>query len=223
MSKASELAYDFIRGEILSGRLSPGTQLREEQLAAACGVSRTPVREALRRLESAHFVRRNESQRTFVAEWSLDEIAESFVLRGMLEGHAAARASIAIDDEAIERMHAHNREIAAAARKTPPDVPAFLEHNRAFHAIILEAAGSERLAALLGTIVEQPIVTRTALQYDREQILQSHAEHEELMHAFRRHDPEWAKSVMASHIRRAFHAYRDAFHQVGRRAAVAAE
>lgn len=223
MSKASELAYDFIRGEILSGRLSPGTQLREEQLAAACGVSRTPVREALRRLESAHFVRRNESQRTFVAEWSLDEIAEGFVLRAMLEGHAASRAAIAIGDEAIDRMQAHNREIAAAARRAPPDVATFLEHNRAFHAIILEAAGSERLTALLATIIEQPIVTRTALQYDREQILQSHAEHEELMHAFRRHDPEWAKSVMTSHIRRAFHAYHDAFHQVGRRAAVPAE
>lgn len=224
MSKASDAAYRYIRGEILSGSLEPGEQLREEQLAAACGVSRTPVREALRRLESEHFVRRNESQRTFVAEWSLDEIEEGFVLRTMLEGHAAARAAARGNDDAIDALADHNKAIALAAKQTPPDVTAFLDHNRAFHAIILEMAGSARLAALLGTIIEQPIVTRTARQYDRVQILQSHAEHDELIQAFRRRDPDWARAVMTSHIRRAFHAYHDAFRQVGvreRRAAAA--
>ncbi|WP_380878382.1 GntR family transcriptional regulator [Sphingomonas sp. DBB INV C78] len=223
MSKASDAAYRFIRGEILSGALEPGEQLREEQLAAACGVSRTPIREALRRLESEHFVRRNESQRTFVAEWSLDEIEEGFVLRAMLEGHAAARAAERAEDVAINALAAHNNAIGLAAKLAPPDVAAFLDHNRAFHAIILEMAGSARLAALLGTIIEQPIVTRTALQYDRVQILQSHAEHDELIQAFRRRDPEWAKAVMTSHIRRAFHAYRDAFRRAGGRERQAAE
>lgn len=223
MSKASDRAYQYIRGEILEGTLAPGEQLREEQLATACGVSRTPVRDALRRLESEQFVRRNESQRTFVAEWSLDDIEEGFVLRGMLEGHAAARAARRIDEAAIARLCAHNREIDKAAQRTPPDVSAFLEHNRAFHAIILEKAGSARLAVLLGGIVEQPIIVRTARQYDRDQILQSRAEHDELVAAFRRRDPEWARAVMTSHIRRAFHAYHDAFHEGAARQRRAAE
>jgi DNA-binding GntR family transcriptional regulator len=223
MSKAADSAYHYIRGEILSGALEPGVQLREEHLATACGVSRTPVREALRRLESEHFVWRNESQRTFVADWSLDEIEEGFVLRAMLEGHAAARAAERGKDDAIDALIAHNKTIGIAAEQTPPDVAAFLDHNRAFHAIIMEMAGSPRLAALLGTIVEQPIVIRTARQYDRLQILQSHGEHEELIQAFRRRDPAWAAAVMTSHIRRAFHAYHDAFRKAGDQARQAAE
>jgi len=211
MSKASELAYRYIRGAILDGSLRPGVQLREEQLAEACGVSRTPVREALRRLEAENFIRRSGSQRTFVTDWSLDEIEEAFVLRGMLEGHAAARAALRIEPTAIDALIRTNSGIKVAAEAGPPDAAAFLVHNREFHAIILQAAGSARLTALLGGIVEQPVVLRTARRYDREQVLRSFAEHEEITLAFRRRDPDWARAVMAAHIRRAFHAYRDAF------------
>lgn len=216
MSKASETAYRFIRGAILEGALAPGQQLREEHLAEASGVSRTPVREALRRLESEQFVRRTDSQRTFVSNWSLDEIEESFVLRGMLEGHAAARAAIRIDPAGIEALQLHNHNIERAARAATIDAEAFLEHNREFHAGILGAAGSERLATLLGGIIEQPVITRTARRYDREQIQRSVAEHEELIAAFKRRDAEWAGAVMTAHIRRAFHAYQDAFHNIPR-------
>lgn len=211
MSKATDQAYHHIRSDILAGTLAPGEQLREESLALACGVSRTPVREALRRLEAEHLVRRTDSSRTFVAEWSLDDVEEGFVLRAMLEGHAAARATSRIDEGAIDRLAACNAALLRAARSRTPDVPGFIEHNRMFHGILLHAAQSDRLAGLLGVIVEQPIVHRTARHYDPEQMLQSHREHEELLLAFRRRDPEWARAVMTAHIRRAFHTYRDAF------------
>ncbi len=211
MSKASELAYRHIRGAILEGELAPGEQLREEQLAEATGVSRTPVREALRRLEAEHYVRRTGSQRTFVTDWSIDEIEEAFALRGMLEGHAAARASRRITTEDIESLTLHNEAIGRAANGKSIDPVTFIEHNREFHSIVLRTAGSARLTALLGTIIEQPIVLRTARRYDRDQILRSFAEHEELILSFRRRDPAWAEAVMKAHICRAFHAYRDAF------------
>ncbi len=211
MSRASDHAYHHIRTDILSGVLKPGEQLREEHLAEACGVSRTPVREALRRLETEHFVRRSDSQRTFVADWSFDEVEEGFVLRAMLEGRAAARAAIRIKDAEIDRMDAENSAIGLLAQRPVFDILAFLDHNRAFHALVLEAAASKRLSGLLGGIIEQPIVLKTARQYDREQVLRSLAEHEELVLAFRRRDPSWAKAVMTAHIRRAFHAYSDAF------------
>ena len=85
MSRASDRAYSHIRSMILSGELQPGSQIREEALAELCGVSRTPVRDALRRLEAELFIRRNESQRSFVADWSLDDLEEAFQLRAMLE------------------------------------------------------------------------------------------------------------------------------------------
>jgi DNA-binding GntR family transcriptional regulator len=210
MSRASDHAYSQIRGMILSGELAPGTQLSEEALALRCRVSRTPVRDALRRLESDLFVRRSESQRTFVADWSLDDIEDAFELRAMLEGHAARRAAARIGTEGIRRLKAHNRAIDRAISAPNPDVTAFLEHNREFHALILEAAQSPRLSAMLARLIEQPVVWRTAQNYDRENLRRSHNEHEELLSAFERADGEWAAAVMHGHIRRAFHTYVDA-------------
>jgi DNA-binding GntR family transcriptional regulator len=215
MSKASDHAYGRIRSMILSGELQPGAQIGEEQLAESCGVSRTPVRDALRRLETELLVRRNESQRSFVADWSLDDIEDAFVLRGMLEGHAARRAASRIGWDQLERLKLHNSALLRAVDCNKPDVPTFLEQNRLFHATVLEVANSDRLSAMLAGVAEQPIILRTALQYDRENLLRSWREHDELIAAFARQDGDWAHAVMTGHIRRAFHNYSDA-HAHGR-------
>jgi DNA-binding GntR family transcriptional regulator len=210
MSGASERTYSAIRAMILSGELPAGSALGEEALAERCGVSRTPVRDALRRLESEMLVRRNEAQRSFVADWSLDDVADSFELRAILEARAAGRAAVRMDDKGLQRLRACNAAISEAVFRDPPNVADFLEANRAFHAVVLEAAASPRLSALLGTLVEQPVVSRTAHHYGREALRRSHREHEELIAAFTRRDASWAEAVMAAHIRRAFHAYADA-------------
>lgn len=214
MSRASDRAYNQIRTLILSGKLSPGAQLREEQLAELCGVSRTPVRDALRRLEAELFVVRSDSQRSFVADWSREDVDEMFTLRGMLESHAAARAASRISGSAIEHLRELNRAIEAAISGNRPDVQEFLEHNRAFHTVILDAADSPRLSATLSTLVEQPVVRRTALLYSPDQLFRSANEHNELIAAFEARDPDWARAVMHGHIRRAFHAFSEASPQV---------
>lgn len=211
MSRASERAYQEIRSRILTGALPPGSQLKEEELADVCGVSRTPVRDALRRLEAELFVRRTESQRTFVTDWSVEEIDEAFALRGMLEGHAAERAAVRITAHQMRDLQRFNDGIEAAITLRRVDVDRFLLCNRQFHAGVLEAAGSERLTMVLSKLVEQPIVLRTALLYDRDQLERSHREHAELLAAFERRDADWARAVMTGHIRRAFHAYTDTY------------
>ena len=210
MSRASEQAYSQIRGMILSGTLPPGDQIREEWLAEQCGVSRTPVREALRRLESELFIRRSERQRSFVADWSLDDIEDAFVLREMMEGLAARRAAGRITSTQLASLKAENEAIGRAVSADVPDVHAFLKHNKSFHEIILDVAASARLTNLLARLIEQPVVWRTAQSYDVSDLQRSHREHNELLAAFARKDGGWAESVMAGHIRRAFHTYSDA-------------
>ena len=210
MSRASDRAYGQIRNMILSGELSPGTQIREEQLAESCGVSRTPVRDALRRLEAEQFIRRSDTQRSFVADWSIGDIEDAFQLRAMLEAHAASRAATRVSWDQLERLKSQNIAILRSIAEDTVDVPSFLEHNRAFHAVILEAADSERLSTMLAQVTEQPVVLRTALQYDRKNLQRSWHEHEELLAAFTYRDADWASAVMTSHIRRAFHAYAEA-------------
>lgn len=207
MSRASDRAYDEIKARILNGALAPGMQLKEEELAELCGVSRTPVRDAMHRLETEMFIRRSDSQRSFVSDWSIADIEELFTLRTMLEAHAAAQAAIRVTPGMLADLHRNVAAIDAAIDRPLPDVERFLVKNAQFHGLIIQAAASDRLAHMINRLVLQPIVHRTALRYDADQLRRSLAEHVEIVAALEAHDPDWARAVMTSHIRRAFHVY----------------
>ena len=167
MSRASDTAYKKIRAFILQGAVQPGMQLTEEKLSEISGVSRTPVRDAVRRLENEMLVVRSASKRISVANWSDGEIDEMFTLRAMMEAHAAERAAARMDPDALNALGGINEELKRAVNKTKPDITAFLEANRRFHDLILECAASPRLSAMLPALVEQPVVRQTANQYSR--------------------------------------------------------
>ena len=201
MSRASDQAYAKIRAHLLSGAVKPNEQLTEDQLAQITGVSRTPVREAVRLLV------RSDTKRLFVADWSRDDIEEMFTLRQMLECHAAERAARRLTRGQVAALELVNRELKAAIEQTPPDVARFLDANRKFHEAIIEAADSPRLGQMLAKLVEAPVVLRTARTYSPEDLRQSARDHDELIAAFAAHDPDWARAVMGSHLRRAFHTF----------------
>ena len=207
MSRASERAYAAIRAHLLSGAVSPNEQLTEDQLAQITGVSRTPVREAVRRLENELLLVRSDTKRLFVADWGRDDIEEMFTLRQMLECHAAERAAKRLSREQIAELERVNRELKDAIEQRPPDVTRFLDANRTFHEVIIDAAHSPRLAQLLAKLVEAPVVLRTARNYSRDDLGQSARDHDELVAAFVARDAEWARAVMGSHLRRAFHTF----------------
>jgi DNA-binding GntR family transcriptional regulator len=206
LSKASDQAYVELRTRILSGELAPGIQLKEEELAALCGVSRTPVRDAIRRLEAELFVRRTDSQRSFVAEWTLEDVEEVFTLRGMLEGYAVRRAATRTGKPEIERLRTINEELREVLAAEDLDVQAYLAANAKFHSLILEIAASDRLAALLGRLVMQPVLQQTAMAYSRAELDRSYSEHTQITAALSQGDPDWAEALMIAHIRRALHA-----------------
>ena len=213
-SKASDRAYETIRGAIVAGALAPGSQIKEEEIAQLCGVSRTPVRHALNRLEAEMFIRRTDSQRSYVAEWTLDEIDDVYMLRTMLEAQAARLAAERAPDRVRTMLQENNDAMRLAVERVAPDVDAFLRHNAAFHMLILEGAASERLAAMLKRLVLLPLVDRTARRYDADQVRRSLADHVEIAAAISRHDGDWASAIMTAHVRRAFHVYHDAFADV---------
>jgi len=209
-ASAADRAYAEIRGLILAGDASPGTPLREEALADIVGVSRTPIRDALRRLEVELYAVRTPGGRLVVADWDSDDVAEIFALRAMLEGHAAARAARRVSPAQLTELRQCNAAIEAAVALPQPDIARFLAENRRFHDIILSASASARLSTMLAGLVEQPIVRRTATRYDRADLARSAHEHGQLIQAFAAHDEDWARAVMTAHIRRALHAFQDA-------------
>jgi DNA-binding GntR family transcriptional regulator len=207
MSRASEQAYAKIRAYVLSGAAQPSEQLTEDQLAQIAGVSRTPVREAVRRLEDELLLVRSDTKRLFVADWSRDDIEEMFALRQMLECHAAERAAARASRQQIAQLEALNLDLKAAIELPAPNVARFLEANRAFHDAIIDAAQSPRLGQMLAKLVEAPVVLRTARTYSPDDLRQSARDHDELIAAFAARDPDWARAVMGSHLRRAFHTF----------------
>ncbi|MFY8194741.1 MAG: GntR family transcriptional regulator, partial [Novosphingobium sp.] len=147
---------------------------------------------------------RSDTNRVFVPIWSDDDEEELFTLRAMLESHCATRAARLISDEQVAQLHAHCDFIdRAIATPDGPDVPGFVEGNRRFHAVILAAAQSERLAQLMKFVVSQIVVHRTAEQYSRADMEQSQRDHRDLVSAFEMRDEEWAGAVANTHIRRA--------------------
>lgn len=209
MSSAANRAYDIIKKNILDGTLAPGSQLREEEIAELCQVSRTPVRDAIRRLEAEMFIERSDSQRSFVTQWSDEDVSELYTLRTMLEGQAAERAATLITDESLEilRSSCDAMEVAISART--PDVEGFLEQNRIFHQTVTSAAKSRWLATAINRLTLMPVVHSTALNYTPAQLRESLAEHLAIVRAIEARDPEWAKAQMIVHIRRSLYSKRE--------------
>lgn len=197
---ATSLAYSTIREQILSGEFVGGQRLREDELATMIGVSRTPVREALRSLaaEGLLLYERNRGMR--VESWTLKDLEEVHGLRSLLEPYATALAATSgrLDIVALARLA---DEMDEAVFQPRLDIELITEINNQFHDTILAGSGNQRLRMLVNSIVQVPTVRRTFAQYTSEDLRRSAAHHRELLESLRSGDPVWAESVMRAHMR----------------------
>ena len=204
-SAAQALAY--IKKRLMSGEFASGARLTEEGLARELGLSRTPVREAIRRLVAEGALRFKPNSGTFVAEWTDDEIRQIFDLRTLLEAQIAEAAALNITPEELAVLEAVQRDLEdAASRRGDAALQQRSALNRRFHALIAAASRKTRLAGALASAIEMPIVQQTFRRYSPTQARRSLEHHRELLDALRARDPQWARAVMTSHIRAAMNA-----------------
>ena len=204
---AGQRAYDTIRRLILEGRLSPGHWLKEEELTAICGASRTPIREAIRRLAAEGLVVKAPRLGAQVATVGPSELEEIYALRAMIESHAARRAAERITPEQIAQLKCLAKIMEKAATSGAEQIRTrYTPANSEFHRIILEAAMSPRLVAMAAIVVELPLTLRTLASYTPEDRQRSLRHHAELIAAFEARSPEWAAAAMESHVHAALHA-----------------
>ncbi|MDO8211734.1 GntR family transcriptional regulator [Conexibacter sp. CPCC 206217] len=189
-----------VREAILSGRLAPGTRVRQEALARRFGVSRIPVREALRQLESQGLVVLVPHSGARVARLDLAEHLELYRIREALEPIAIAESAPRLSDEQLAELHRLQQEISAAV----DDEPRWLELDRRFHLGSYAAAEMPRLLALIddlwNTTQHYRRAYRTMLataDFDFVDL-----DHRYILDALDRRDPVDAEQRIRSHIRR---------------------
>lgn len=199
MARAADRAYESLRDGILGGAYLPGTRLGEADLADVTGTSRTPVREALRRLEVEGLVEVLPHRGARVSEWSREDLEEIYELRTMLEAFAAHRAATRISAAQLQYASELCDRMELLVRNDQ-DLERMAEINDEFHGTIREAAQSTRLVTMLNAVVQLPLVLGTFQRYSQADLRRSAAHHRELVDALRAGDETWASAVMRSHV-----------------------
>lgn len=198
---AGESVADGVRHLILAGRYRAGARLGEAQLATTLGVSRTPVREALRQLAAEGLVELVPNKGARVVAWTPEELEQIFELRAEVEGFAARQAALRISRAVLEQLRDLATEHARATRVGPArDLQRVYELNAEFHAGVASAAGGASLQGVLGSLVHTVVLHRTLHTFDDTAMERSSRHHLELVDALEARDPQWAESVMRSHL-----------------------
>lgn len=205
MSKAVDHVCNILYDQILSGQFKPGRRLGEAELTEMTGVSRTPVREALRRLTREGFVEIESNRGAFIPEYTKRDLDEIFGMRTLLEGHAARRAASRITPEQLARMEEINAEFRKliegdAKRDGSAMVRDVTQLNWDFHEVILEAADNANLRKMIHQLARIALSARTFERLGEDGRKDSVNGHEDLIRALRAGHPDWAEAVMRHHV-----------------------
>jgi DNA-binding GntR family transcriptional regulator len=205
-----------LEARVLSGELPSGSRLRQETLAEEFGVSRTPVREALRKLQASGFVELRPNRGAQVRALSPREIRDAYEVRAELEGLAAELAALRIREEQLAALREAQAEFRMAldqtvrARSRGEDAPdseiARWGHaNDLFHQVIQEAAGNDVLRQTLSHLHRSfpRDLSRIVLGESSGLLQKNVGEHEAVLAAIERHDAEAARETMLRHVRNA--------------------
>jgi len=197
-----EKAYEFLKSSVLSGHFNPGERLTEEHLAKKLGVSRTPVREALHKLESEGLIKALETRGFIVSRDSKDEVEELFELRAILEGYALRIISERISKEDLERLNGFIERAENALKRER--IEEVFKWNTKFHdtlhGIVVE---KKRLHRLLVNIRKYVLrYRRDTLQYP-DGGKRTVDGHRKILLALRLKDPDLCERMMREHIQEA--------------------
>ncbi len=196
-----ELVFESLREAIISGTLPPSERLMEIQLAEEMGVSRTPVREAIRKLELEGLVVMIPRKGAYVAGMSIKDIVDVFEIRGALEGLAAELASERVTDEELESMERYLVKISEEIESG--DLPKVVETDTDFHTLIYKASRNARLSQIISNLREQIQRFRTTSLSFPGRMKIALEEHRKIVEAIASRDGELARRLAQEHIENA--------------------
>jgi DNA-binding GntR family transcriptional regulator len=195
----AEAVYREVARRILDGTMEPGSTVNQEALAATLGVSITPLREAVRRLQAEGLVVLAPNRTLTIAPLSVSEVQELYAVRLQLDPFAAGLAALSAPDEVVARIE------SMAIRETEPTTRGRMAANREFHRIIYRASGNKRLGDLLDRLWDQTdryrLIALRAEGHERT----AEREHRRIAAAIRLRDAALATRLMYAHVEATLH------------------
>jgi DNA-binding GntR family transcriptional regulator len=194
----NESALAQLREMIVHGALAPGARLNERELKEMLGVSRTPLREATRRLASEGLVELLPNRGARVAALNVESISNTLQVMGALEGLAGELACAHASDEIIAEIRAtHFEMLADHARR---DRDGYFKRNQAIHLMIIDAASNGLLSQLYRSLNDQVRRVRYMANFTQARWDQAIAEHEEILAALMKRDAKRLQFLLADHL-----------------------
>lgn len=194
----AEQVYNRLLDSILQGELSSGTELTEVELARRLDVSRTPVREAVRRLAAEGLIVVSRNLRCHVAPFSRQDIMDTYEVRRLLEAEAARRAASRMDAATLQEL------ATLAQQATPHAVDDWETRERTFdarlHELIGTAAGNSRLSEEILRFTRQVQLVRALVGRNPQRLEEGHGEHLAILAALQAGDEAAAHRAMSAHL-----------------------
>jgi DNA-binding GntR family transcriptional regulator len=148
-----ERIVEFIKDAVISGTLKPGERVPESEIAERFGISRTPIREAFRQLESEGFLMMTPRKGAVVSPITDKDVREFYAIKSLLEGYAAEKACVELTDKELKKLQDLNAEMAKNEEKG--NVKNFFKLDNQFHEVFIKGSRNEKLCALINQLVEQ--------------------------------------------------------------------
>jgi DNA-binding GntR family transcriptional regulator len=196
-------AYDYVKRQILEVGVKPGAYITDTAIANELDISRTPVREAFRRLEREGFLDYEARRGWRVYALSMKDINEIFDIKVEVEGMMARKAAVCQDEKLRSELKATIQRMRQAA--DGKDIPAWLENDPILHRLIFSMAGNQRASALIENLNDQYHRVRIGFVARTERIQRSIGEHEAFVGAILEGDGDAAERLMREHQNRLRH------------------
>lgn len=194
------VAYDYLLEAITTYKLKPGDAIVEQDLSDKLGISRTPIREALKKLESEGLLHRFPSRGTFVASLSIQDVEEIFQLRELFELTALRNAIVQITDEELDRLEEQINALDERDATKPYVQNSFYRSDLELHMLIMKYSGNSRMVRFYKTLDVQFEQLRRISSTTPQRLSKSKQEHLDIIYALRTRDLVDTTRALSLHL-----------------------
>ena len=192
--------FENLKQAIVRGNFSPGNRLVESRIAEAMGISRTPVREAIHKLEREGLIKKLPQGGFYVLNLSREEVEETFGIRSVLESYAARLAAIKHQKEELEPLEEKIEEFQYFLNRG--EMGALLQINTEFHALLYAMSRSPRLIKMINDLQDQIYRFRRIILKMEMMAKTSNEDHRQMLRAMKKRDADRVESLVRQHILR---------------------